>query len=330
MEVFQDKQVNTLEEVQSIPSKTVALVNGAVPRTIEHDEHGLMALYGNRFYAAARTTDWWRALEETFPDSFSSSHYKFEPARDKVHGPYDDTSFVPSHSDWGSSRDNCAPICYQLKPTNEDYLRRSNKKNKLLIINFNEKPRMIVDVWKNEPLNYFKLNEMPVRISKFIEGFRVAQILRQDSRITKYDLVQRMSPPCTAGPNDTWIPQPMDVDKLIHRMTQRYQRFQEQNRLLTWPPKESSLSPVDQMMLYELERVDPEGLAANTTIAIDSISNDEVDKARKDYRDRFPDNDSKADSRRYCRDLLSTVNLNAQAGINGRGHKSTKKTPFTL
>ena len=188
---------------------------------------------------------------------------------------HDGTTFLPSQKDFrkGRNRARYAPICLQLNPTDDDFYKRRDEAVPKWIVCVDGVCRVLVDAFRQKPLNFFDLEYMPIRVSRKIEGSRYAQIVRWDCRITEQDFVQRMCPIHRKYENGEWTrlgATDQELQRTRHAMKMRYWRFCAQGRLLRWSRKENAgITAIDRELKAELRIKDPNAEASNTTAALE-------------------------------------------------------------
>jgi hypothetical protein len=138
-------------------------------------------------------------------------------------GPADNdfTAYLESQREWGEDRENRPGILFVYKVLQRDW---QGTEPQWLIYNDDGVSRVVIDVINHRPLKAFP--NLPVNISKKVEGWLVEAWERQDKNINVEDLIQRM--PFTAN-DDVW-----DNRNFSNALTQRKERFRNRGRCLSW------------------------------------------------------------------------------------------------
>jgi hypothetical protein len=222
------------------------------------------------------------------------------------------TAYLESQHSWGGERENRPDILFAYKIPNGHW---NASQPESIIYHDNGEDRVVVDVINHRPLKAF-LN-LPITISKNVEGWLMETWQRQDKTIQLEDYIQRMPFPAN---DDVWKNR---GKKFSNALTQRKDRFRNRARCLAWKMKQHNRKH-DQRLVADM-MANKNWLDANTTRYLNDLTVDE-DKAlqaanvisekhmKKAGRQQLQ-GDARAAKQAKMRGLLKEAKMNDQAPV---------------
>lgn len=170
--------------------------------------------------------------------------------RDFGPGALNFTAYLESQHGWGKDRTDRPDILFQYQIPETGWLASVP-----LWLKHHENgiERVVVDVINHRPLKAYE--NLPITISKKVEGWLMEAWSRQDRNIDVEDLIQRMP---YAANDDVW-----KTRKFSNALTQRKERFRNRGRCLSWKMIEHDRE-WDKQLKKEMN-ASPAWVAANTT-----------------------------------------------------------------
>jgi hypothetical protein len=239
------------------PKPKAAKVNAKITKNkFRHaDENGLEVEIDGEWMAAIEHPDYVKELPGA---SISTKQYKY--GRETNGEVSDMTAYLPDQHSWGEDRDDRPDVLFQYKVPSTGW---PSTTPSVLTFNKNGIKRIVVDVINHRPLKDFR--NLPITISKKVEGWLMEAWERQDRNIEFGDIVQRMS---FTTDSDVWT-----TKNFRNALTQRRERFRSRGRCLAWRKREHNRE-WDIQLKEEME-ANPTWLAANTTRYLEDLSGDE-------------------------------------------------------
>ena len=133
----------------------------------------------------------------------------------------DFTAYLESQRTWGGERADRPDILFVYKIPRSGW---NSSEPPLLTYNDNGLCRVVIDVINNRPLKAF--DNLPVTISKKVEGWLLETWERQNRNIDVEDFIQRMR---FSADDNVW-----KSKKFSNALTQRKERFRNRGRCICW------------------------------------------------------------------------------------------------
>ena len=189
--------------------------------------------------------------------------YDIELPRRNGQQSQDVTTFLAQQKSWAFDKKEHRPdILFQLYPNMNQHPDR-NRRVPLLQWKVGGVDRYVVDVFSRNPLRRFE--NIPIQLASNVEGGRLEAMVREDSRITVDDFLQRIIPLLwDNGEPQKFASGAIKTDRPL-KMALSYQRtqFRSQCRCLSWSTShQTHTSDWDAKLLKEISTADR---AANTT-----------------------------------------------------------------